>query len=46
MKQKLDLVGVQDVSWDGDGTELAGEYTYLYGRGNENHELDTFFSHT
>jgi hypothetical protein len=40
-KYKLDLVGVQEVRWDGGGTERAGEYTFSYGRGNENHELDT-----
>jgi hypothetical protein len=35
---KLDLVGVQEVIWEGGGTEPAGEYTFLYGKGNENHE--------
>jgi hypothetical protein len=39
-KNKLDLVGVQ-VRWDGGGTEPAGEHTFFYGKGNENHELDT-----
>jgi hypothetical protein len=33
-KYKLDLVGVQEVRWDGGGTERAGEYTVLYGKGN------------
>jgi hypothetical protein len=37
----LDLVGVQEVRWDGGGTEPAGEYTFFYGMGNKNHELDT-----
>jgi hypothetical protein len=42
-KYKLDLVGVQEVKG---GTEPAGEYTFFYGRGNEDHELDTgFFVH-
>jgi exonuclease III len=40
-KCKLDLVGVQEVRWDGGSTEPAGEYTLFYGKGNENHELST-----
>jgi hypothetical protein len=43
-KYKLDLVGVQVVRWDGGGTERAGEYTFFYGKGNENHELGTSLS--
>jgi hypothetical protein len=39
-------VGVQEVRWDGGGTEPAGEYTFFYGKGNENHELGkSFFEH-
>jgi exonuclease III len=38
---KLDLVGVQEVRWDGGGAEPAGEYIFFYGKGNENHELGT-----
>jgi hypothetical protein len=38
-KYKFDSVGVQEVRWDRYGTELAGEYTFFYGKRNE-HELD------
>jgi hypothetical protein len=27
---KLDLVGVQGVTWEGGGTEPEGEYTFFY----------------
>jgi hypothetical protein len=40
-KYKLDLVGVQQVGWVDGGTEPAGEYTFLCGKRNENHELGT-----
>jgi hypothetical protein len=39
-----DLVGVQEVRWEGGGTERVGEYTFIYGKGNENHELNIGFS--
>jgi hypothetical protein len=42
-KYKLDLVGVHEVRWDGGGTEPTDEYTFFYGKGNENHELSTVF---
>jgi hypothetical protein len=38
-RYKLDLVGVQEVRWEGGGTEPAGEYAFFYGQRNENHEL-------
>jgi endonuclease/exonuclease/phosphatase family metal-dependent hydrolase len=43
-KYNLDLVGVQEVRWNGDCTEPAGEYTFFYEKGNENYELGTGFS--
>jgi hypothetical protein len=42
-RHKLNLVGVQKIRREGGETEHAGEYTLFYGKGNENHELGTFF---
>jgi hypothetical protein len=33
---KLDILGVQEVRWEGGGTESVGEYTFFYGKGKEN----------
>jgi hypothetical protein len=33
-----DLVGVQEIRWDGGDTKPAGEYTFFYGKVNENHD--------
>jgi hypothetical protein len=42
-KNAVDLVGVQGVRWDMSGTEHANEYTFFYGKWNENHELGSVF---
>jgi hypothetical protein len=36
-KYDLYLLVVQEVTWRGRGTEPAGEYTFCYGKRNENH---------
>jgi hypothetical protein len=43
LKYELNLVGMQEVRWEGGGTEPAGKFAFLYGKGNENHELGTGF---
>jgi hypothetical protein len=42
-RYKLHLVGVQEVRWEGGGTEPAGEYKFFYVNGKKNHELSTVF---
>ena len=42
----LDLVCVQEVSWEKGGTVRAGDYNFFYGKRNENHQMGTrFFVH-
>jgi hypothetical protein len=39
----LDLVGVQEVRWEGSGTKPVRNCKFFYGKGNDDHELDSFF---
>ena len=45
-RYKLDLEGIQEVRWEKGRTVPAWEYSFFYGKGNENHQLGTgFFVH-
>jgi len=40
-RYELDLAGVQEVRWDKRGTLRAGDYTFFFGKGNENKKFGT-----
>ena len=42
-RYQLDLVGVQEVRCDKGDTVRTGDFTFFYGKGNENHQYGTGF---
>ena len=42
-KYKLDLVGVQEVSWEKRGKVRTGDYNFFFRKGNEDHQLGRGF---
>ena len=45
-RYKLDVVGVQEVRWDKEGSVTTGDYDFFYGKGKENHQLGTGILYT
>ena len=41
VRYKLDVVGVQEVRWEKEGTVMAGDCDSFYGKGNEINQLGT-----
>ena len=42
-RYKLDVVGVQEVRWDKEGTVRSGDYNFFYGKGNETTNWEQVF---
>jgi len=46
VRNTLDLFGVQEVRWDKGGSVIAGDFIFLYGKGNGNHQMGMVFLYT
>ena len=42
-KFRMDLVSVQEIKWEGNGSLESGNYTLFYGKGNAKHQLGIGF---
>jgi hypothetical protein len=45
-KYKLDLAGVQEGWRDKGGKVRASDHNFLYGKGNESHQFETYLMYT
>jgi hypothetical protein len=41
----LDLVAVEEVTWDNCGSQPIADFTFCHGNGNDNHHSGTGFSY-
>jgi hypothetical protein len=42
-RYRLDLMGVQEVTWNSGGKERAEDNFFFFGKGSESHQIHDFF---